>query len=292
MRNRYSRTISAFILTLLAVPILLFAQGWRGQVNGVSIFSGTVARPLTTGAALGTTTYRWNVFTGATNSAGSLLFSPDNTYDIGASGATRPRDIYVGRNLLTGADASSNVYINSTRINSPSDGVLQLLNNAGTDFVRLQLGGITSAFPSLKRTTTSIDFRLADDSAYANTRTSTAQVAQLTNLNNGVMFFNGTAPTISSGFGTSPSVVNSNGTVAFTINVGTGGTASSGVIGLSAATTGWNCFASDQSTPGTNVTKQTATATTTATLTNYNSTTGVAAAWTASDILKVSCFAY
>jgi len=28
-----------------------------------------------------------------------LTFGPDNTYDIGASGATRPRDLFVGRNL-------------------------------------------------------------------------------------------------------------------------------------------------------------------------------------------------
>ena len=53
--------------------------------------------------------------------------------------------------------------------------------------------------------------------------------------------FSATTPTISSGFGTTPSIVNSNGTAAFSINVGTGGTASSGVITLPAATTDWNC---------------------------------------------------
>lgn len=291
MRNRYSRVIGGILVALLAVPILLFAQGWRGQVNGVSIFSGTVARPLTTGAALGTTTYRWNLFTGAVNQGGTLLFSPDNTYDIGANGATRPRIVWAGTHIFAGQTGSIGWQGFGT-FQSPSDGVVTLLNNAGTDFTRLQFGGTTSSFPSVKRNGTTLDFRLADDSAYASIRVSTLKVAQLTNTNNDVVFFNGAAPTISSGFGTSPSIVNSNGTIAFTINVGTGGTASSGVIGLSTATVGWNCFASDQSTPGTNVTKQTATATTTATLTNYNSTTGIAAAWTASDILKVSCFAY
>jgi hypothetical protein len=34
--------------------------------------------------------------------AGNLLFSTDNTRDIGASGATRPRDLYLGRNLAVG----------------------------------------------------------------------------------------------------------------------------------------------------------------------------------------------
>jgi hypothetical protein len=32
----------------------------------------------------------------------NLLFSPDATYDIGASGATRPRDMYLSRNLTVG----------------------------------------------------------------------------------------------------------------------------------------------------------------------------------------------
>lgn len=73
-----------------------------------------------------------------------------------------------------------------------------------------------------------------------------------------------TPPTISSGFGTGPSVTASNGTWTFRINVGTGGTASSGVIGLPAATTGWNCQVTDITTNSASVfiTKQTASTTT------------------------------
>ena len=109
---------------------------------------------------------------------------------------------------------------------------------------------------------------------------------------NDVLLVSTTAPTISSGFGTTPSIANNNGTAAFTINVGTGGTASSGVVGLPTATTGWSCEAQDQTTPGVNATKQTANTTASVTLTNYNTTTGVAAAWTASDILYVNCLAF
>lgn len=50
---------------------------------------------------------------------------------------------------------------------SPSDGVITLLNNAENDFGRVQLGGTTSSFPSLKRSTNEVHVRLADDSAYA-----------------------------------------------------------------------------------------------------------------------------
>lgn len=55
-----------------------------------------------------------------------------------------------------------------SRITSPSDGVLALQNNAQTDFSRLQFGGTTSSFPSLKRTGAALEARLADDSTYAN----------------------------------------------------------------------------------------------------------------------------
>lgn len=100
-----------------------------------------------------------------------------------------------------------------------------------------------------------------------------------------------TAPTIS-GFGTSPSVPSNNGTCAFTINVGTGGTASTGTVTLPAAATGWVCTAQDVTTPASYITSQTGGTTTTATFTNYSRTTGLATAWTASDILRVSCMGY
>lgn len=100
----------------------------------------------------------------------------------------------------------------------------------------------------------------------------------------------GNAPTISSGFGTSPSVTTSNGTIAFTINVGTGGTATNGVIGLPTAANGWACSGDDLTTQSTTVfvLKQIASSTTTATIANYN-TAGAQAAWVASDILSIQC---
>jgi hypothetical protein len=104
----------------------------------------------------------------------------------------------------------------------------------------------------------------------------------------------GSTPTISSGFGTSPSVTAGTSTAAFRVNVGTGGSATSGVIALNTtATTGWNCFCTDVTTASATVNqcKQTATSTTTATIGNFN-TSGVAAAWVASDIIAVSCFGY
>jgi hypothetical protein len=99
-----------------------------------------------------------------------------------------------------------------------------------------------------------------------------------------------TAPTIASGFGTSPSVTVNNGTANFRINVGTGGTASSGVIGLPTAVNGWDCDCEDRTTFSTTVFKcrQTADTATSATVGSFSSSAG-STPWAASDILAVSC---
>lgn len=126
-------------------------------------------------------------------------------------------------------------------------------------------------------------------------------VASVANINGpiavgttGHILISPTAPTISSGFGaTTPTIVASNGPGAFQINVGTGSVASTGVIGLPTATTGWVCHADDITTQSTTVayTKQTASTTASATLGNFGDT-GAAGGWTASDKLNVHCFAY
>lgn len=106
------------------------------------------------------------------------------------------------------------------------------------------------------------------------------------------LLISNTAPTISSGFGTGPSVTANNGTAAFRINVGTSNTGN-GVIALPTAATGWNCYATDitHTSAAVSQTKTTGSTTATATLQNYTdlSATG---AWVDSDILAVSCFAF
>jgi hypothetical protein len=101
------------------------------------------------------------------------------------------------------------------------------------------------------------------------------------------------APTLLSGFGENPSLIAANGTGAFRINVGTGGTATTGVIGLPVATTGWNCFATDITTRNATVdlTKQIASTQTSATMGDFTNQ-GSPGAWAPSDVLAVSCFAY
>jgi len=101
----------------------------------------------------------------------------------------------------------------------------------------------------------------------------------------------GFSPGIGTGWGTGASVVVHNGTAAIRVNVGTGGTASTGTITfLKAATTGWNCSATDITNPGGNLTRQSGSTTNSVSFTNYN-TSGVATAWPASDVLSILCFA-
>lgn len=131
--------------------------------------------------------------------------------------------------------------------------------------------------------------------------TSTAPVwsasARLTSINLGSanLTFSGATPTISSGFGTGAAV--SSGTAAaMRIDVGTGGSATAGVIGLPTAATGWNCDVENLTATTANRadqrTVQLASSTTTATVENQTISTGAALAWTASDVLAVSCVAF
>ena len=102
-----------------------------------------------------------------------------------------------------------------------------------------------------------------------------------------------TAPTVSSGFGTSATIQNANGTAAFTVNVGTGGAASTGVLTMPAANVGWACTVAPNGAPqAAAVTYSAPTSSTSITLTNYTASTGIALAWTASTVLQVRCAAY
>lgn len=90
---------------------------------------------------------------------------------------------------------------------------------------------------------------------------------------------------------TSPTVTNANGTAAFLIDVGT---SCAGISTLSvtmpAATNGWNCNADSLTAPATSNPEQSATTTSSVTVTNYVRTTGVAGAWADGADISISCF--
>ena len=87
-------------------------------------------------------------------------------------------------------------------------------------------------------------------------------------------------------------MADTNGTIAMTVNVGTGGLSSiSLTLPSTGVTHGWHCFANDRTTMSTTVfiTKQTNStlSTTSCTIGNFT-TAGASGAWTNSDLISVT----
>ena len=60
----------------------------------------------------------------------------------------------------------SSIYFGSNYLISGTSGIIKLANASANDFNRLQFGGATSSFPSIKRNGTGLDIKLADDSGF------------------------------------------------------------------------------------------------------------------------------
>jgi hypothetical protein len=66
-----------------------------------------------------------------------------------------------------------------SQIRSGANGNIHLMNAAATDFGLLQFGGTSSSFPALKRSTNTLQVRLADDSGDATIKASALTTAKL-----------------------------------------------------------------------------------------------------------------
>lgn len=99
-----------------------------------------------------------------------------------------------------------------------------------------------------------------------------------------------TAPTLGSGWGTGATIT-ANGTMAFKVVVGTGGS-NAGTINLPTATNGWIVFAQDVTSGSSLFLQQTSSTTTSVTLTSFGITTGLASPMSAGDVILISAFAY
>lgn len=98
------------------------------------------------------------------------LDADKNSYVYSSAGDTL--DIYLGgasvaqltSTVLTIPAALSLKWTGRSIISSSSDGVVLLTNNAGNAFTQLAFGGLTSSFPSLTRSGTTLQCTLADSS--------------------------------------------------------------------------------------------------------------------------------
>jgi len=245
----------------IGAPVLGY-WGFCGATN--DLITGCVAND----AVLNNTTATGNVLIGTNNTAWLTINSSGNTV------INTNSDNQLKLNALTGGQYSTLAFSNNLTtkaqffFDNTNNNLNITTNNAGA----------------------TINFRSGSNSL-AGTIDSSDNWNILGNIKlNSKLFAPITAPTISSGFGTSPSIVSNNGPSSFSVNVGTGGVASSGIIGLPAAATGWACSVADVTTPASDASFETGTSTTSVTVTNYVRTTGIAGAWTASDKLEMSCW--
>lgn len=125
--------------------------------TGKSIASGTFNSPALVTPAIGVAAGTSLALGGATIGTNNLAVTGTAAISGNITGAAH---VFAGVNNAIGMNTRS-------LLTSAADGVLMLSNFAGSDFSRLQFGGTTSSFPSIKRTTTALNVRLADDSADA-----------------------------------------------------------------------------------------------------------------------------
>lgn len=100
------------------------------------------------------------------------------------------------------------------------------------------------------------------------------------------------APTIASGFCSSPSISNNNGTAAFSITIGSSCSGSVGVLTMPSAAHGWTCDFHNLTNPASNKPDEIANGATSVSVTNYSRTTGSATNFTAADVIAAQCTAY
>lgn len=141
--------------------LLIFGNTSTGKLN---YYNGSW-RAIADSASVATSLASYVPLAGGTMT-GNLLFSPDNTYDIGTSAATRPRSIYTGTSFQTSATGKFS-FDSRGSIVASADGVFRLGDNAGTSFGRLLFGGTTASYFGIKRNGTQAQFRLGDDTGYS-----------------------------------------------------------------------------------------------------------------------------
>ncbi len=173
---------------LYIAPTLTSAADWRAIETTAGSFkmadtylagSGSLAGSLidltqtwnTTGTP---TAIKLNVTDAASNAASLLMdlqVGGSSKFKVSKAGAgtfasTLASGSYTSTGDVIAGATSYHGWTGRSFIGSPASGVITLLNASVNDFNRLQFGGSTSAFPSIKRNAAAFDARLADDSDY------------------------------------------------------------------------------------------------------------------------------
>ena len=232
-----------------------------------------------------------NSFTGSAASADYIVSN-----DIGTA-TTYYGDFGINSSGYTGSGSfnlPNAVYLQSTSGEmvigtATNNGIHFIVNNGVTDALAISGAGAISTANTFTTTSASGSAISAVSGTVKGVFLNASSQLQL----NGTMIVSNTAPTIASGFGTAPSVAYSRGTSNFGINVGTGGTASGGLLTMPAATAGWTLAAGAVSanTAGC-VTSAVSTSATSVTVSNIILSTGAACPWPASAVISFIAMAY
>lgn len=150
-------------------------------------------------------------------------------------------------------------------ISSPGDGLINITNNTASAGI-----GLDASSDGLLR------IRVRAQNAFS-------QISAGSYSLNDVQTIFGTAPTVTSGFGSGSAgtIVTGSTSFNFRITVGTNAGGTTGVIGLPTANNFWNCRLTDQNTPA-DITNQTASTVNSATFTTT-------VTWTTGDVLTGGC---
>ena len=121
-----------------------------------------------------------------------------------AQGATFTAGITTGGSIVCAAGGTVQ-WNGRSAMGAPSDGVIRLTNNGGSDFTRLQFGGVSASFPALARNGTDLWVRLANDGGWSNIAAATivATSAAGTTGANQVSYGGTTATTVGAAGGAS-----------------------------------------------------------------------------------------
>lgn len=242
-------------------------------ISGAANFSGTPT--FAAGAGLGTGT-----FSGAATLSGALTLSGADSFSLVGAASTQAIAI-PGAPFTSGTSTTAfpQFYMNTTGATA-----VTTFSTAGSYFGINSASGFAGNYLTFHNNGGGDVFKV--------TSAGTVFTTGITNNTSGHILLSATAPVIGT-CGTTPSIVAQNGTAAFTVNVGSGGTATTCTVTMPAATTGWSCPVFPNGAP------QAAaevfavpTSTTLITISNYTASTGIALAFPASAVYNVNCVAY
>ena len=250
-----------------------------GVATGNALISGGVATAPSWGK-IALTTHVSGTLPAANGGTGIASYAiGDLLYATGATSFGKLADVAVGSYLRAGGVTTAPLWSTATLPNTATAGDVMYASAANT-YANLTAVAVGQVLGS-------------GGVATAPAWTATPQLTSLS-LGGTAVTFSGTAPSIASGFGTSPSIAGT--ATAMRINVGTGGTASAGVITMPASTTVWNCHVENLTGTLGNYanqrTVQISSTTTSVSIENQTISTGAVLAWTASDVVALLCGAY